>query len=39
MIMPSRISTTDPARRASNIRNPIPLVPTIISVAIRARQP
>ena len=37
--MPSRISTTEPARRASNIRKPMPLVPTMISAAISARQP
>src|SRR5690606_11697131 len=38
-IMPTTISSTDPARRASNIRNPMPLVPTMISAAISARQP
>src|SRR4051812_4263934 len=39
MIMPRMISTTEPARRASNMRKPMPLVPTMISVAISARQP
>src|SRR5215204_5658354 len=38
-IMPSTISTTEPARRASNMRKPTPLVPTIISAAMSARQP
>ena len=38
-IIPSIISTVEPARRASNIMNPMPLVPTMISTAISARQP
>src|SRR5690606_23539112 len=38
-IMPTTISSTEPARRASNMRKPMPLVPTMISAAIRARQP
>src|SRR5690606_31269037 len=33
-IMPTTISSTEPARRASNIRKPMPLVPTMISAAI-----
>ena len=31
--------TADPAHLASDIINPIPLVPTMISAAIKARQP
>src|SRR5690606_28625457 len=38
-IMPTNTPVTSPARRASNIMKPIPLVPTMISAAISARQP